>query len=312
MEPFDIVGLGEPMVEFSQVPGSAERRNYLQGFGGDTSNAVITAARQSARCGFVTALGHDPFGDALEELWTEEGVDCSGVVRFAQAPTGIYFITHGPDGHAFTYCRAGSAASRLGPEDLPLPVLRNSGFLHVSGISQAISDRACDGVFRAIDEVRAAGGRISYDTNLRRQLWPLPRARAVIHEAIRGVDVALPGLDDALALTGLSDPEAIVDFYLGLDCRLVALKLGAKGVLLATGERRALVPGFPVEAVDASGAGDCFDGAFLAELTRGTDPFDAARYANAAAALSTTGYGAVAPIPRRAEVEAFLAQRSEA
>lgn len=311
MEKLDIVGLGEPMLEFSRLPDSAEGRGYLQGFGGDTANAVVAAARQGARCGFVTALGEDPFGEAFLELWRAEGVDASGVKRDPAAHTAIYFITHGPDGHAFTYFRAGSAASRLGPEALPEAVLRRAGILHVSGISQAISDTACDGVFRAMEIVRAAGGRVAYDTNLRLKLWPAARARAVIHEALRFAEIALPGLDDATVLTGLEAPEAIADFYLGLGPKLVALKLGAKGVLVATPEMRRLIPGFAVGSVDASGAGDCFDGAFLAELARGREPLQAARYANAAAALSTTGYGAVAPIPHRAAVEAFLKEESE-
>jgi len=309
VDPFDIVGLGEPMLEFSQLPDSEGGRNYLQGFGGDTSNATVAAARQGARCGFVTALGCDPFGDALVRLWEAEGVDHQGVKRDSLAPTGIYFITHGPQGHTFTYSRSGSAASRLGPEELPQEVLRHTRFLHVSGISQAISSQACDGVFRAMEIVREAGGKVAYDTNLRLKLWPETRARAVIHEALRAADIALPGLDDAEVLTGLRDPHAIADFYLGLGVQLVALKLGAKGALVATRERREQVPGFAVQAVDASGAGDCFDGAFLAELARGIEPFEAARFANAAAALSTTGYGAVAPIPGRSRVEHFLEEQ---
>lgn len=311
MEALDIVGLGEPMLEFSQLPDSEDGRNYLQGFGGDTSNAIVAAARQGARCGFVTALGCDPFGDALVKLWEAEGVNHRGVLRKPAAPTGIYFITHGAEGHTFTYSRAGSAASRLGPEELPAEVLRRTRFLHVSGISQAISDRACDAVFRAIELVRGAGGQVAYDTNLRLKLWPAQRARAVIHEAMRGASIALPGMDDAVALTGLSDPDAVADFYLKLGPATVALKMGAKGVLVATTEERQVVPGFAVSSVDASGAGDCFDGAFLAELARGSSVFEAARYGNAAAAISTTGYGAVAPVPRRAEVEAFLAERRQ-
>src|SRR5699024_2991877 len=133
---------------FSQIPGRESERSYLQGFGGDTSNAVIAAARQGARSGFVTALGQDPFGEALLELWEAEGVDHGGVKRDPDAATGIYFITHGPVGHTFTYSRAGSAATRLGPEQLPEAVLQQARYLHVSGISQAISSQACDGVFR--------------------------------------------------------------------------------------------------------------------------------------------------------------------
>ena len=153
---------------------------------------------------------------------------------------------------------------------------------------------------------------MSFDTNLRLKLWPLERARATIHAAMTQCHIALPGLDDARQLTGLTDPDAIVDFYLGLGAEIVALTLGADGTLVATGSDRATIKGRRVEAVDATAAGDTFDGAFLARLSAGDDPFAAARYANAAAALSTQGFGAVAPMPRREDVEAFLSRGDEA
>ncbi|MEC7256895.1 MAG: PfkB family carbohydrate kinase, partial [Pseudomonadota bacterium] len=204
--------------------------------------------------------------------------------------------------------RAGSASSRMGPADLPVDALKATKILHVSGISQAISDSAADAVFDAIDIVRASGGKVSYDTNLRLKLWPLARARAVIHAAMAQCDIALPGLDDARQLTGLDAPDAIADVYLGLGAGVVALTLGSDGTLVATANERRRIVGRPVKAVDATAAGDTFDGAFLARMVAGDSPFDAAAYANAAAALSTRGYGAVAPMPRRDAVLKFLSE----
>ncbi|MBB4285972.1 sugar kinase [Roseospira goensis] len=298
----DLVCLGEPLIEFNEQPDG----RYLRGFGGDTANVAVAAARQGARVGMVTRLGTDPFGDAFLDLWATEGVDARGVVRDPTAPTGLYFVSHGPDGHRFSYRRAGSAASRLSPATLPADVIREAGILHVSGISLAISDSAADAVFAAIDLARAAGVRVSCDTNLRLGLWPLARARALIHAAMALCDIALPGLEDAEHLTGLSDPDAIVDVYLGLGASIVALTMGAAGTLVATPQARTRLPVHPVTPVDATGAGDTFDGAFLAALAAGRDPVEAARTANVAAALSTQGYGAVAPMPHRAAVEAAL------
>lgn len=303
MQP-DIICLGEPMMEFNQQQDG----RYLSGHGGDTSNTAIAAARQGAKVGYLTRLGSDVFGDSFLDLWRAETVDCAHVERDPAGHTGIYFVTHGPDGHQFSYLRAGSAASRMTPGDLPADYIVGAKLLHVSGISQAISDSAADTVFRAMEIAREAGVRVSYDSNLRLRLWPLDRARAVIHAAMTKCQIALPGLDDAVHLTGHDDPDAICDFYLGLGAEIVALTLGADGTLVATNDERRRVAGRRVETVDATGAGDMFDGAFLAELVSGSDPFAAARYANAAAALSTQGYGAVAPMPRRAEVEAFLAE----
>lgn len=302
----DLLCMGEPMLEMNQQPpGPDGRVLYLQGHGGDTSNAAIAAARQGARGGYVSAVGTDAPGDSLVALWAAEGVDATLVRRRSDAPTGLYVVSHGPDGHRFTFYRRGSAASRMGPEDVPEAAIRSARMLHLSGISQGISPTACDAGFRAMEVARSAGVRVCYDTNLRPALWPVARAAAVIHAAIAMADVALPSLEDARALTGLEDADAIADFYLRL-CPLVFLKRGAEGCTVATREGRVRIAPHPVRPVDATGAGDTFAGALLARLLAGDAPEDAARYANVAAALSTQGYGAVAPIPRAVEVLAAL------
>src|SRR5437868_998506 len=108
--PIDVLAIGEPMVEFNQT-GEGGGRQYLQGFGGDTSNFAIAAARQGARAGYISAVGDDAHGRMLRDLWEREGVDQAHVTTDADAFTAIYFVTHGPDGHEFSFLRAGSAAS---------------------------------------------------------------------------------------------------------------------------------------------------------------------------------------------------------
>ncbi len=300
----ELLCLGEPMMEFN---AQADGR-FLMGHGGDTSNCAIAAARSGADAGVIAALGRDAFGDSFMALWAENGVDASLVQRRGDGHTGVYFVTHGPEGHEFSYLRAGSAASRMGPDDLPLDAIRAARCLHLSGITLGISATACDAGLAAMAAARAAGVTVAFDTNLRLRLWPLARARAMIGAAAGLCDIALPGLDDARALLGIDDPEAIVAHYLTAGARVVALTLGAAGTLVATPERSERIAGFPVQAVDATGAGDTFDGAFLTEWLRHADAFAAARYANAAAALSTQGFGAVAPMPTRAAVEALIAE----
>ena len=309
-----IVALGEPMVEFNQARADVPE-HYLRGFGGDTSNMAIAAARlagEPGRVGYVTRVGDDAFGRMLLDLWRGEGVDTRGVVADREAPTGVYFVTHGAHGHEFSYLRAGSAASRMTPDALPHEVIRGAAILHVSGISQAISAGACDTVFVAIAEADAGGARISYDPNLRPKLWPHARARATIVATIAKCDWFLPSLDEARTLSGYDDAGAIVDWCHGQGAPVVALKCGRDGVVVSDGRRHETIAGHRVECVDATGAGDCFDGAFAARLHAGDSPFDAARFANAAAALATTGFGAVAPLPRDAAVRALLALTVEA
>jgi 2-dehydro-3-deoxygluconokinase len=305
-ERFDLVALGEPLFELNQTRGAGG--TYAQGFGGDTANCAVAAARLGARVAYVTRLGNDAFGRMFLDLWRHEGVDASGVGIDADAPTGLYFVTHGAKGHEFTYRRAASAASRLRPADLPLSLIRAARVLHLSGISQAISASACDACFAAIDAARAAGVKVSYDTNLRLKLWPLPRARAIIRASLALASWALPSLDDAKLLFECEDPDAILDACHAAGAPLVVLRCGAEGCVVSDGQRREGIPGHRVQAIDATGAGDCFDGAFAVRLIAGDDPIAAARYANAAAALATTGYGAVAPLPDHAAVMALLTE----
>ena len=298
----DLLCFGEPMVELTRLDDGS----FKPGFGGDTSNCAIAAARQGARVAYFSALGADSFARDLRDLWAREAVDDLYVRTDADAPTGLYIITPSPAGRDFAYYRAGSAASRIGPADVPRDALSRVRIVQLSGISQAIGEGPCDAGFALIEAAREAGCDVAYDTNLRLKLWSLERARAIVHGAVERCTIALPSLDDSRLLTGLDDPDSIVDAYLARGPRLVALKMGEAGALVATADTRVRIPPHPVTPVDATGAGDTFDGAFLARLAAGDDPVTAGRYAGVAAALTTTGFGAVAPIPAQADVAAAI------
>lgn len=303
----EILALGEAMVEFNQT-GGVDGRQYLQGYGGDTSNFVIAAARQGAHAGYLSAVGDDAYAGMLRRLWDREGVDHRGVRTDAEAYTAIYFVTHDHTGHRFSFFRSGSAASRMTPAVLPREAIAAARVLHVSGISLAISAAACDTVYAAIDIARSAGVLVSFDTNLRLKLWSIDRARAVMSDVMRRCDICLPSHDDITAITGLRDPDALVDHCLGLGAKVVALKLGADGAIVASADERHVLPPVACQSVDATGAGDTFGGAFVARRVAGDGLLQAGRYAAVAAALSTEGYGAVEPIPHADRVNAMLAR----
>ena len=303
----DVVALGEAMLEFNQT--QQQPPLYLQGFGGDTSNAAIAAARAGARVAYLSRIGQDHWGHLLMQLWAREGVETSGIVRDAQAPTGVYFVSHDEQGHHFSYARAGSAASRMQPSDVPhhwTRLISRSHWLHLSGISLAISPSACDTAFAAMHAAREQGTRIAFDSNLRLSLWPLDRARACIGEAVRLCDLFLPSMDDMTALTGLQHADEVLDWSHAHGARRVVLKLGAEGAIVSDGPQRTRIEAMRVQAVDATGAGDGFAGNLLARLCQGDGLVQAARYANAAAALSVQGRGAVEPLPTPAAVHALL------
>ncbi len=310
---FDVVALGEAMLEFNQTrPG---RPQYLQDFGGDTSNAAIAAARAGVRSAYLTRVGADPFGKALLDLWKREGVNIIAVERDTHAATGIYFVTHCASGHEFSYLRTGSAASRMTPLWLgaptpkatdkpasPADVIGAARILHLSAISLAISIDACDTAFAAMALAQAAGTRVSFDSNLRLKLWPLARAQACIEKAVAQCDIFLPSLEDMVTLTGLTEPDKVVNWSHAHGAPIVVLKLGADGALVSDGQRKLHVKARTVTVVDATGAGDCFCGNLLARMALGDDVFAASHYANAAAALAVQAYGAVGPLPTAAQV----------
>lgn len=300
----DVIAMGEPMVEFVRVSHPDLGTVYRPGFGGDTSNAAIAAARQGARVGYLTALGVDEFGDDLMTLWARENIDASRIIRREDARTAIYFVMpHAAERH-FTYFREGSAASLFEPGEVPGDYIADARMLHVSAISQAISETARAAVRQAVATAREHGTLVSFDTNLRLKLWPLETARAEIDATMAQADIALPSVDDSRILTGLEDADAIADYYLGLGPSIVALKLGEEGALVATADRRERIAPTPVEAVDSTGAGDAFGGAFLAYLVETGDPFVAAARAARVAAGTVSGYGAIDPIPHRDNVVA--------
>jgi 2-dehydro-3-deoxygluconokinase len=299
---FDILALGEALIEFNQRdPAQAM---FHRGFGGDTSNCVIAATRQGARCAYATQVGDDTFGAALMDLWERERVDTRAVHTVPGAPTGLYFVSHGPAGHEFTYRRHDSAATRMTPASVPPGLVAGARWLHVSGISLAISTSARETVFAAVELARAAGTRVSFDLNFRPRLWSREQALQATRQILAHCDLFFPSVDEIELLTGIADEAEVIRWAHHQGARQVALKLGARGAKVSSGAAIEAVPPFAVEPVDATGAGDCFAGATLARLCRGDSLAEAAAWANIAAALSTQAFGAIDGLPDEAAVAA--------
>lgn len=294
----DLICLGEAMVELNQQQNS----QYIQGFGGDTSNCAVAAARAGAQVEVIGALGQDFFGQAILDLWQTEHINTQHIYHDKDNPTGLYLVTHDDAGHHFHYYRKGSAASMYQLQQLPTDTIKQAKILHISGISLAISDTACQTVYKAIEIAKANGVAISFDTNLRLKLWPLKKAAQVINDVAAMADYLLPGLDDAQALTGLKTADDICKFYHDLGAKNIALTLGAEGVYLSQPNYTQMITGRKVKAADATGAGDTFDGNFLARILAGDNLEQAAKYANIAASIAVQGYGAIAPMPTQQQV----------
>ena len=250
-----ILGMGEPLIEMVRVPKPVDGRPaYVQGFGGDTSTAIIAAARQGARTGYISAVGGDMFGAALRALWTREGVDHAHVLTREGDPTGVCFIDPDPAGRQFTYARRGSAASLYQGEDVPGAAIARARVLHLSGISLAVSARMRHAGLAAVRAAQESGTLVSYDLNHRPALWSVDDAVKTLTSMDKAPDIVFASDDEAALLFGDTTPEAVADRFLGRGAQIVVAKQGAKGALLATENKRVPIPPAPSTPVDASGA----------------------------------------------------------
>ncbi len=292
--------MGEPLIEMVLLPDPMDGRPaYVQGFGGDTSTAIVAAARQGARTGYISAVGDDMFGDALRGLWTREGVDHSTVKTYENDPTGVCFIDPDPAGRRFTYARRGSAASNFSVDDLPEAVIAEARVLHVSGITLAIGPQMREAAMAAMSIAHASGKLVSYDLNHRPALWSNEDAVEALSQIAPMLDIVFPSDDEARLFFEDETPDLIAERFRAMGAQIVAVKRGADGAYLVTREARVDIPPAASHPVDASGAGDSFAGAFLAWYVETGDPLLAATKAVEVAAATVSGFGAVEPIPRR-------------
>jgi 2-dehydro-3-deoxygluconokinase len=304
-----VASIGECMIELRH---RGERELELA-YGGDTLNFAVYLARLSRGRGvavdYVTALGEDPYSDAMLAMWRGEGVGCDLVARLPGRLPGLYTIRTDAHGErTFTYWRSASAArdvlqgahgSRIAEQ------LAGYDLLYLSGITLSILDPAQRERLMALaDAIRTRGGRVVFDNNFRPAGWPdRDEARAVFDRMLRRVDIALPTLDDDQALFGVEDVSDCARRLHDLGVAEVVVKLGAKGCRFSSSGRTADVPAERVaRVVDSTAAGDSFNAGYLAGRLAGLEPEAAAAQGNRLAARVIGHPGAVIPAAAMADL----------
>jgi 2-dehydro-3-deoxygluconokinase len=303
----DVVTLGESMVLLlAEEPGPMREATTFRRFiAGAESNLAIGLSRLGQTAGWFSRVGDDEFGRAIVFRIRGEGVDTSHVISDDTAPTGLVIRERreaGPIEQA--YYRRGSAASRLSPADLDAAYLGGAKFLHLTGITPALSPSCRETIFAAADIARAAGVSVVLDPNYRSKLWDPPEAREVLRDLASHCDILLPGMDEAQLLTGQSDPESAARELHSLGPRMVVIKLGAQGALALVGDDQVTrSPAIRLERiVDPVGAGDAFAAGLLTGLLRDFTLDDALSLANRCGGLAMMSPGDMEALPRWAEV----------
>ena len=309
----DVLTLGEPLVAFVAVEGGslADATTYSRHVAGAETNLAVGLARLGVRAGIVGRVGDDGLGTAILRRLRAEGVDVAGLTVEAGSPTGLLIRERRALGPSeVLYRRSGSAGSYLAPGDLEASGgVRGARWLHVTGITPALSGSARAAVEAAIDAARTAGATVSFDVNLRRRLWSEAEAGPVLGGLARRADVVLGDPDELALASGAGD--AVTDL-LEAGVSTVVTKLGAGGVRARTHDGQDLaLPAFPVRAADPVGAGDAFCAGFIAARLDGLDVGTALGWGVACGAAVVALDGDLDGLPTRPELERLLRAGAE-
>ncbi len=237
----DVVTLGEAMVLF--VPDRIGLLRYAHTFSryvaGAESNLAVGMARLGHNVGWISRVGDDEFGQYIQAFLRGEQVDVSQVSVDAEAPTGVFFKERRrSDSTRVYYYRKGSAASMLQPDDLDASYIAKAGYLHLTGITPALSDSCKATIMRALQLAREADVPVSFDPNLRQKLWTTEEARAAYLDILPHVSLLLTSEEEAALITGTTDHTETARQLLEMGPSLVVIKLGAKGALGFTSEEK--------------------------------------------------------------------------
>jgi 2-dehydro-3-deoxygluconokinase len=262
----EVTCLGETIAVFVPEPTTGSGgTGYTVHIGGAESNVACALAQQGIPVGWIGRVGEDHFGRLILDTLTRQGVDVTGAETDPNRPTGLYVKELTATGTRMRYYRSGSAATAMTPALAARPAMRDARWLHLSGITPALSD-GCAALTEAIVTRPTPGRTVSFDLNWRPALWT-GRDPALLLRLARRCDLVFVGQDEAETMWGLTEPDQVRRLIPGP--RTLVVKRGAEGAVAYEGGQTVRVGALPVTVVEATGAGDAFAAGFLAGSVRG-------------------------------------------
>lgn len=305
----DVITLGETMVLFTPDSQGHMRfaKNFTMKFGGAESNVAIGLSNLGHQVGWISRVGNDEFGKSLVSFVRGGGIDVSQVTVDDEAPTGLYFKELRTQSEIrVQYYRKGSAASKMGKSNLDEDYIKQARYLHITGITPALSESCYEMVLESIQLARKNNVTVVFDPNLRTTLWSEERARTVLKELVGLADIVLPGVDEGEFLHGTRDPEEIGNHCLDAGAKLVIVKVGDKGAWYINRDEAKLVPGIPVtNVVDPVGAGDGFAAGFISGQLDGLTIEESIQRGNVIGSIVVQVDGDVEGLPDRSELSRY-------
>jgi D-tagatose-1,6-bisphosphate aldolase subunit GatZ/KbaZ len=287
-----IVTLGEILVEIVAEDRGDGFRQPVHLVGPFPSGAPAIFIDQVAKlgqpCGIVSCVGDDDFGWVNLDRLRSDGVDVRAVELSRTYPTGTAFVRYRQSGDRdFVYNIKNSACGQVRWTEAVTELLEGCGHLHVSGPS-LFSARIIEMTARAVELVKGNGGTISFDPNIRKEVIGDPEVRAALTAMLARCDTFLPSGDELTLLTEATTPGAAISEILALGVTGIVVKNGAEGAVYHDASGSLSAPGYPVEEVDPTGAGDCFDATFITCRLQGRAVEESLAYANASGARAVS------------------------
>jgi len=313
----DVITLGELLIDFVPTVSGVnlvEADAFKKAPGGAPANVAVGLARLGVSSGFMGKVGADAFGRFLEKTLDEAGVEVAALCFSEEARTALAFVSLQADGERdFLFYRHPSADMLYAPEEVDEAYIRTARIFHYGSIS-LISEPSRSATLKAVNCGRENGLLVSYDPNLRLNLWPSAEAaRAGILEGWPLAQVIKISAEELAFLSGAHEMDAGVEGLWHPDLQLLVVTLGRDGCRYYTPAARGFVPGFRVSPVDTTGAGDGFVAGLLKGLCEHPGAWrrenvlrEICRYANAVGALTTTQRGAIPALPTTEQVTHFL------
>ena len=308
-----VVTAGETMLlGVPPRPGRLRHARSLElGIGGAESNVAIGLSRLGVPARWVSLLGDDEPGQLVLDRVRAEGVETSAVRRVPDRPTGLYLREDVGGTVRVTYYRRGSAASSLAPGSIDPGTLDGAGWLHLTGVTPALSEQCGSFVRWLAEEARSRGVRVSFDVNYRSRLWDADSARAFTESVLPLVDLLLVGTEEGRALWDWRGDEEQARWFAEQGPGEVVVKRGDAGAAAHVDGELLEVDAYPVVQVDPIGAGDAFAAGYLAAHVWGLPPQERLRVANAMGAICVRSHGDYEGLPSRRELDDYLANRAD-
>lgn len=309
---YDVVALGELLIDFTPYMAGGQQRLFEQNPGGAPANVLCALSRLGVKTGFIGKVGQDMHGAFLRDVLQENGVDTAGLIEAADVYTTLAFVEILKNGdRQFSFSRKPGADTCLTAEEINYGMLDRTKVLHLGSLS--LTDEPARGAtLKALEHARNAGAWISYDPNYRAPLWESEAAavaqmRSVLHQ----VDMMKLSGEETFLLTGKSDAVAASQMLVQQGIACVVVTLDADGALVRTREGYRIAPARSVSVVDATGAGDAFWGGFLYSLlSSGKSPHtisldeaeQSTHFANHVASVCVQKRGGIPAMPTHEEI----------